>query len=315
MKQHNVIDSPYGPLTLVADDGVLCGLYMDGQRHRPPEETLRERDDTLFGEATAQLRAYFAGESKDFTVDMRLQGTPFQLSVWEQLRKIPYGETRSYGELADALGNPGASRAVGLANGKNPVSIIVPCHRVVGANGDLTGYGGGLPASGACWTSNGGGPVLSAALRACAPRTCVSRAPSPGRRTSAAYGLDCVVPQAVRRLLIEGVSGHPAGPIGVRYDRCLLVVFEVAAGHPLDQRRCGQQHRGSGALGRVLVVRQRGQVPLVVHHAERTHGVVVEMALEVGEDGAGSDRVGRDAVVGPRRAPTARSTSAVLDCP
>ncbi|MGW4655608.1 methylated-DNA--[protein]-cysteine S-methyltransferase [Streptomyces sp. NPDC004279] len=144
MKQHNVIDSPYGPLTLVADDGVLCGLYMDGQRHRPPEETFGERDDTLFGEATAQLRAYFAGESKDFTVDMRLQGTPFQLSVWEQLRKIPYGETRSYGELADALGNPGASRAVGLANGKNPVSIIVPCHRVVGANGDPTGYGGGL---------------------------------------------------------------------------------------------------------------------------------------------------------------------------
>ncbi|MBW8699982.1 Methylated-DNA--protein-cysteine methyltransferase [Streptomyces sp. MBT84] len=144
MKQHNVIDSPYGPLTLVADDGVLCGLYMDGQRHRPPEEAFGERDDTPFGEATAQLRAYFAGESKDFTLDMRLQGTPFQLSVWEQLRKIPYGETRSYGELADALGNPGASRAVGLANGKNPVGIIVPCHRVVGASGDLTGYGGGL---------------------------------------------------------------------------------------------------------------------------------------------------------------------------
>ncbi|MEV6992973.1 methylated-DNA--[protein]-cysteine S-methyltransferase [Streptomyces sp. NPDC093228] len=144
MKQHNVIDSPYGPLTLVADDGVLCGLYMDGQRHRPPEKAFGERDDTPFGEATAQLRAYFAGESKDFTLAMRLRGTPFQLSVWEQLRKIPYGETRSYGELADALGNPGASRAVGLANGKNPVGIIVPCHRVVGANGDLTGYGGGL---------------------------------------------------------------------------------------------------------------------------------------------------------------------------
>ncbi|MET8782797.1 MULTISPECIES: methylated-DNA--[protein]-cysteine S-methyltransferase [unclassified Streptomyces] len=144
MKQHSVIDSPYGPLTLVADDGVLCGLYMDGQRHRPPEETFGERDDTPFGEATAQLRAYFAGESKDFTLEMRLQGTPFQRSVWEQLRKIPYGETRSYGELADALGNPGASRAVGLANGKNPIGIIVPCHRVVGANGDLTGYGGGL---------------------------------------------------------------------------------------------------------------------------------------------------------------------------
>jgi methylated-DNA-[protein]-cysteine S-methyltransferase len=144
MKQHMVIDSPYGPLTLVATDGVLSGLYMVGQRHRPPEETFGERDETPFGESIDQLRAYFAGELKEFTLDVRMDGTPFQRSVWEQLRKIPYGEIRSYGELAEALGNPGASRAVGLANGKNPIGIIVPCHRVVGANGSLTGYGGGL---------------------------------------------------------------------------------------------------------------------------------------------------------------------------
>ncbi|MET8243726.1 methylated-DNA--[protein]-cysteine S-methyltransferase [Streptomyces sp. NPDC005202] len=144
MRQHTVIDGPYGPLTLVADDGVLCGLYMAAQRHRPPEETFGERDDSPFGEAADQLEAYFAGELKEFTLELRLHGTPFQRSVWEQLRRIPYGETRSYGELADALGNPGASRAVGLANGKNPVGIIVPCHRVIGANGSLTGYGGGL---------------------------------------------------------------------------------------------------------------------------------------------------------------------------
>ncbi|MER5658657.1 MULTISPECIES: methylated-DNA--[protein]-cysteine S-methyltransferase [unclassified Streptomyces] len=144
MKQHMVIDSPYGPLTLVADDGVLCGLYMVGQRHRPQEETFGERDDTLFDEVTEQLDAYFAGELKEFTVELRLAGTPFQRSVWDRLRQIPYGETRSYGELAEALGNLGASRAVGLANGKNPVGIIVPCHRVVGASGGLTGYGGGL---------------------------------------------------------------------------------------------------------------------------------------------------------------------------
>ncbi|MFG3172059.1 methylated-DNA--[protein]-cysteine S-methyltransferase [Streptomyces sp. NPDC048200] len=144
MKQHMVIDSPYGPLTLVADDGVLCGLYMVGQRHRPQEETFGERDDTLFGEVTEQLDAYFAGELKEFTVELRLAGTPFQRSVWDRLRKIPYGETRSYGELAEALGNLGASRAVGLANGRNPIGIIVPCHRVVGASGGLTGYGGGL---------------------------------------------------------------------------------------------------------------------------------------------------------------------------
>ncbi|MFB7600967.1 methylated-DNA--[protein]-cysteine S-methyltransferase [Streptomyces sp. NPDC056160] len=144
MKQHTVIDSPYGPLTLVADDGVLCGLYMTDQRHRPLQETFGERDDRCFAEAADQLAAYFAGRLKEFTLPLRLAGTPFQRRVWDQLRAIPYGETRTYGELAHALGSPQASRAVGLANGKNPVGIIVPCHRVIGANGSLTGYGGGL---------------------------------------------------------------------------------------------------------------------------------------------------------------------------
>ena len=144
MKQHTVIDSPYGPLTLVATDGVLSGLYMTNQRHRPPEETFGELDESPFAEAEEQLEAYFAGELKEFTLELRMAGTPFQRSVWDGLRRIPYGETRSYGQLADALGNPGASRAVGLANGKNPIGIIVPCHRVIGASGSLTGYGGGL---------------------------------------------------------------------------------------------------------------------------------------------------------------------------
>ncbi|MFJ8535355.1 methylated-DNA--[protein]-cysteine S-methyltransferase [Streptomyces sp. NPDC093591] len=143
-KQHTVIDSPYGPLTLVAEDDVLSGLYMTEQRHRPPEETFGERDDRPFGAAIDQLEAYFAGELKEFTLELRLNGTEFQRRVWDRLRHIPYGETRSYGQLADALGNPAASRAVGLANGKNPIGIIVPCHRVVGAGGSLTGYGGGL---------------------------------------------------------------------------------------------------------------------------------------------------------------------------
>ncbi|MFE0509840.1 methylated-DNA--[protein]-cysteine S-methyltransferase [Streptomyces sp. NPDC058964] len=145
MRQHTVTDSPYGPLTLVADgDGVLCGLYMTDQRHRPPQETFGPRDDGSFAEAEEQLAAYFAGELKEFTLQLRMSGTPFQRAVWDQLTKIPYGETRSYGELADALDNPGASRAVGLANGRNPIGIIVPCHRVIGASGGLTGYGGGL---------------------------------------------------------------------------------------------------------------------------------------------------------------------------
>ncbi|NEE14841.1 methylated-DNA--[protein]-cysteine S-methyltransferase [Streptomyces sp. SID7499] len=144
MKQHTVTDSPYGPLTLVAEEGVLCGLYMTDQRHRPQQETFGTRDDTLFAQTEEQLKAYFAGELKEFTVELRLTGTPFQRAVWEELRRIPYGETRTYGRLADTLGTPTASRAVGLANGRNPIGIIVPCHRVIGANGSLTGYGGGL---------------------------------------------------------------------------------------------------------------------------------------------------------------------------
>ncbi|MGW3522199.1 methylated-DNA--[protein]-cysteine S-methyltransferase [Streptomyces olivaceus] len=144
MKQHTVIDSPYGALTLVAEDGVLCGLYMTDQRHRPPEESFGARDERPFAGAEEQLEAYSAGELKEFGLPLRLTGTPFQRTVWDQLRKIPYGETRTYGQLADALGNPAASRAVGLANGRNPIGIVVPCHRVIGASGGLTGYGGGL---------------------------------------------------------------------------------------------------------------------------------------------------------------------------
>ncbi|WP_406456863.1 methylated-DNA--[protein]-cysteine S-methyltransferase [Streptomyces sp. NBC_00876] len=143
-RQHTVTDSPYGPLTLVATDGVLSGLYMTGQRHRPPEETFGVPDPGPFDEVIEQLDAYFAGELREFDLPLHLDGTPFQRSVWAGLRRIPYGETRSYGELAENLGKPGASRAVGLANGKNPIGIIVPCHRVIGASGGLTGYGGGL---------------------------------------------------------------------------------------------------------------------------------------------------------------------------
>ncbi|MCQ6551715.1 methylated-DNA--[protein]-cysteine S-methyltransferase [Streptomyces sp. C10-9-1] len=144
-RNHTVLDSPFGPLTLVATDGVLSGLYMTGQRHRPAEETFGERGGApAFDEAARQLGAYFAGERTAFDLPLHLAGTPFQRRVWECLLRIPYGETRSYGELAGELGGKGASRAVGLANGRNPIGIIVPCHRVVGSSGGLTGYGGGL---------------------------------------------------------------------------------------------------------------------------------------------------------------------------
>ncbi|WP_433465403.1 methylated-DNA--[protein]-cysteine S-methyltransferase [Spirillospora sp. CA-128828] len=145
---HVVIESPVGPLTLVATDGALSGLYMDVQRHRPPEETFGAPDDPEtkpFAPVAEQLAAYFTGELTEFDLPLHLAGTPFQLRVWAALQEISYGETTTYGELAAEIGRPSASRAVGLANGQNPVSVIVPCHRVIGSTGSLTGYGGGLP--------------------------------------------------------------------------------------------------------------------------------------------------------------------------
>ena len=141
---HTLVDSPVGTLTLVARDGVLSGLYMDLQRHRPLDETFGAPDRTPFTEVITQLEQYFAGQRTDFDVAVSLAGTPFQRTVWAALREIPYGETESYGQLAERIGSPGAARAVGLANARNPIGIIVPCHRVVGATGNLTGYGGGL---------------------------------------------------------------------------------------------------------------------------------------------------------------------------
>ncbi|MBL1100782.1 methylated-DNA--[protein]-cysteine S-methyltransferase [Streptomyces coffeae] len=146
-RTHTVIDSPVGPLTLVATGAALSGLYMTEQRHRPPEENFGapgDPDDAPFAETARQLASYFAGDLTDFDLPLKLTGTPFQRRVWEELCRIPYGETLSYGQLADRIGQPTASRAVGLANGKNPVGIVVPCHRVVGSTGSLTGYGGGL---------------------------------------------------------------------------------------------------------------------------------------------------------------------------
>jgi methylated-DNA-[protein]-cysteine S-methyltransferase len=141
---YTTLDSPLGELTLTASAGAIDGLFMDGQRHRPAGVERWMRDDPPFAPAAAQLARYFAGERVDFDLPLRPRGTPFQQRVWAALREIPYGETVSYGELARRLGTPGASRAVGLANGRNPISIVIPCHRVIGADGSLTGYGGGL---------------------------------------------------------------------------------------------------------------------------------------------------------------------------
>jgi methylated-DNA-[protein]-cysteine S-methyltransferase len=138
-----VIDSPIGPLTLAGVNGRLRHLRMVDQTHEP-SRTGWLMDDEAFGAVVEQLEDYFAGRLLDFDLDVEMIGTEFQREVWQALLTIPYGETRSYGQIAQQIGSAGASRAVGLANGHNPVSIIVPCHRVIGANGSLTGYGGGL---------------------------------------------------------------------------------------------------------------------------------------------------------------------------
>ena len=144
MRTHTVVDSPVGPLTLVAEGQALAGLYMDEQRHLPADARQGERDDAVLPGLREQLEAYFRAELTDFDVPLALVGTPFQQRVWAALCTIPYGTTWSYGRLAAEIGSPAASRAVGLANGRNPVGIVVPCHRVVGSTGRLTGYGGGM---------------------------------------------------------------------------------------------------------------------------------------------------------------------------
>jgi methylated-DNA-[protein]-cysteine S-methyltransferase len=139
------IESPLGPLLLAADDaGLRQILFVKGRREAHPEPSWRE-DRAPHRETIQQLQAYFAGDLENFDLKLAPEGTPFQLEVWRRLCDIPYGETISYGELAGRIGNPKASRAVGLANGSNPIPIVIPCHRVIGSNGKLTGYGGGLP--------------------------------------------------------------------------------------------------------------------------------------------------------------------------
>lgn len=135
--------SPVGNWLLVSDGAALTGVFPESHR-APPDTAGWKRDDAFFAGVRDQLIAYFAGRLTSFDVRLAAQGTPFQQRVWAALREIPLGQTTTYGALASHLGNPTASRAVGTANGKNPISLIVPCHRVVGTDGTLTGYAGGL---------------------------------------------------------------------------------------------------------------------------------------------------------------------------
>jgi methylated-DNA-[protein]-cysteine S-methyltransferase len=142
------IDSPLGPLKLVASDkGLAAILWKDEDPRRVLRSSVVEDPDhAVLVETERQLRAYFAGRLKAFSLPLDFKGTEFQKSVWQALLTIPFGETRSYAEIARQIGRPAAVRAVGAANGRNPISIVTPCHRVIGSNGELTGYGGGLAA-------------------------------------------------------------------------------------------------------------------------------------------------------------------------
>ncbi|HEX6476556.1 MAG TPA: methylated-DNA--[protein]-cysteine S-methyltransferase [Acidimicrobiales bacterium] len=138
------IASPVGDLLLAGDGDSLDTLHLPDTSRPPLARNGQERDDDAFGEARTQLAEYFDGERTTFDLSLSPRGTPFQLAVWDALRRIPYAATASYGEVAAAIGSPSASRAVGLANGRNPIAIVIPCHRVIGADGSLVGYGGGL---------------------------------------------------------------------------------------------------------------------------------------------------------------------------
>jgi methylated-DNA-[protein]-cysteine S-methyltransferase len=142
--KYTCLDSPIGELLVTRDEGGITGLDMPTMRYPREVDPDWERDDAAFDDVRTQLREYFAGEREDFDLPLNAGGSRFQKQVWGALIRIPYGETRSYGKVAVSIGQPNGSRAVGLANGQNPIPIIVPCHRVIGADGSLTGFGGGL---------------------------------------------------------------------------------------------------------------------------------------------------------------------------
>ena len=147
MSSHVVLDSPIGPLTVIGADGAITHVHMGDSKHGPADDALGTPADPSaepFASARAQLAAYFAGELREFDLPLAPRGDAFHQRVWALLREIPYGETRSYGDLARALGDRNLAQAVGTANGRNPIAVVVPCHRVIGADGSLVGYAGGL---------------------------------------------------------------------------------------------------------------------------------------------------------------------------
>jgi methylated-DNA-[protein]-cysteine S-methyltransferase len=146
MRHYDLYESPRGRMLLVAEGEGLCGVYFDGQKYLPrvDPEWRRDTGGAVLRQAKRELAEYFGGERKRFETALAPEGTPFQRSVWKAISTVEFGETISYGELARRAGYAGSARAAGAATGRNPIGIIVPCHRIVGANGSLTGYAGGL---------------------------------------------------------------------------------------------------------------------------------------------------------------------------
>jgi methylated-DNA-[protein]-cysteine S-methyltransferase len=142
--QFTLLDSPIGELLLIGNGRAMTGLYFQNHQHPPKRDASWQQEAEPFQEAIGQLNQYFAGELKEFSLTLAPSGTEFQRAVWTELRSIPFGERRTYGQLAAAMNKPTASRAVGAAIGRNPISILIPCHRVVGTDGSLTGFAGGL---------------------------------------------------------------------------------------------------------------------------------------------------------------------------
>ena len=164
MHYYDFYASPYGQMLLVAGDEGLCGVYFDGQKYLPSVESQWRRDTqhASLRQAKRELTEYFRGERKHFEVALAPEGTPFQRSVWKAISAVGFGETITYGELAVRAGCPGSARAAGAATGRNPIGIIVPCHRILGSDGSLTGYAGGLERKRALLALESGLPALFA---------------------------------------------------------------------------------------------------------------------------------------------------------
>ena len=166
MRYYDFHESPYGQMLLVASDGGVCGVYFRGQKYYPRVESplRREKDQPLLRQVKSQLSEYFGGERRRFEFALAPEGTAFQLAVWKAISGVPFGETISYAELAQRAGQPGHARAAGAATGRNPIGIIIPCHRIVGANGSLTGYAAGLETKRALLAFESRVPELFAAV-------------------------------------------------------------------------------------------------------------------------------------------------------